>query len=224
MKTIKDLKQAVNAQVKEIEASLLKQIKDEKIAVPHDCYGDEQSVSDYVQDVVFSENDLVEQFIEQYPNSDREELREIQHEAILVIDETIELFHNALFGNLEVTDIQVFAKVETQEYAELQYRDVFSHNINYAINDSFLIQYDSNTDKFSIPHSNEQSWNNDKDQDEAYNKLDAGVIANILKMPRTLENLYEEHGDSPDFESVCEKAAEMIKAIGFTLHSSKSAR
>ena len=122
-------------------------------------------------------------------------------------------------GDLEVTDIQVLARVETQEYAELQYRDVFSHDINYAINDSFLIQYASNTDKFSIPHSDEQAWNAEKKQDDAYNKLDAGVIANILKLPRTLENLYEEHGDMPNFQSVCEKAAEKITAIGFTLHS-----
>ena len=90
----------MNAQVKEIEASLLKQIKDKKIAVPLNCHGDEQSVSDHVQDIVFSENDLVDQFIEQYPDSDLEELREIQRQAIFDIDETVEQHQKALLINI----------------------------------------------------------------------------------------------------------------------------
>jgi len=218
MKTLEELKTAINEQVKEIESGLLKKIEDKNVTVPLDCYGDEQSVRDHVRDVVFSENDLVEQFIEQRPHSVLEDLRDIQHQAIFSIEETIELYHNALFGDLDVTDIQVWVETETEEYAELQYRDVFSHSINYAINDSFLIQYDSGTDRFYIPPSDEQTWNSDKKQDEAYNKLNAGVIANILKLPRTLENLFKEHENMPEFYSLSEKAAEKLTKIGFTLY------
>ena len=80
----------------------------------------------------------------------------------------------------KVTDVQIFA------YG--MYEEDLGWGVNYAINNSFMIQYGEQSDSFSIPALDEASWNNKEEQDLAAQNILANDLAQELNLPK---NLYE---------------------------------
>jgi type I site-specific restriction-modification system R (restriction) subunit len=47
-----------------------------------------------------------------------------------------------------------------------------TYSIDYAINDRYIVQYDSETNTVSVPSSNEQFFSNREEQDQACQSVD----------------------------------------------------
>ena len=90
MKTLEELKTAINEQINREAKVLLNQIKDGHFSVNSDRYGAEISVLQSVEQSVFEDNDLVEQFHSENSEYGLEDLRDIQHQAINSISDVIE--------------------------------------------------------------------------------------------------------------------------------------
>ena len=97
-----------------------------------------------------------------------------------------------------VTDTQLF--VWTDE-------DELGFSINYVINNDFLIQLDSEGE-FTIPASDEATWNNAESQDDAAEKFCAAELAEELELPTDTSDLLEQFAPEIYGES---SAKEMLK-------------
>jgi hypothetical protein len=85
---------------------------------------------------------------------------------------------NKLF---QVTDVQIFVHG--------MYEENLSWGVNFAINNDFMIQFDSGN--FSIPSGDEASWNDADKQTEACAVIDADDLARELDLPTTITELCE---------------------------------
>lgn len=104
---------------------------------------------------------------------------------------------------LEVTDVQIYV------YGMNGYEDA-GYGVNYAINDSFMIQYDAGSGDFSISHPSEAKWNDEGAQEEAHHIFDADKLAKKLKLPKTIKKLCDRfvpdwYGDEKQIEFLKKK-------------------
>lgn len=90
----------------------------------------------------------------------------------------------ALDLDLGLTDTQLYAYIDLDERGR-----TLRYNVNFAINDSFIIQYDSISGEFSIPDSAQACWDGDTFQDVAHNSFDAHELASVLGLPKDLKNI-----------------------------------
>lgn len=98
--------------------------------------------------------------------------------------------------NLAITDVQVFVCVNHNQVGEDEYDTSLGWSANFAINDAWMLQYDP-TDGFSIPSSNESSWNDNDNpgaQDNAVENFVADDVASFLEIPTDLKTIENEYG------------------------------
>lgn len=80
-------------------------------------------------------------------------------------------------------------KVQIIWHASTFYEDArFRYSVNYVINNSFVLQFDSETKEFSIPRAAEAHWKRRMLQDQAQRNFDADVIAGYLDLKTDKEN------------------------------------
>ena len=90
MKTLEELKTAINEQVNKEKQHLLQEIESNSFSVNMGYDGEEISVEESVKNGIFGEDDLVEQFVENNRDYALEDLRDLQHQAINSISDVIE--------------------------------------------------------------------------------------------------------------------------------------
>ena len=81
-------------------------------------------------------------------------------------------------------------KVNTMTFKITTIQIFNNSSANIAINDSFMIQFGTDNE-FSIPKSSEASWNDDVNQDAAYEEIDLLKLVYVLGLSdvESIENL-----------------------------------
>ena len=89
--------------------------------------------------------------------------------------------------------LDLFKHTETQVYwYDDEYENHIRYNINFIINDCFIIQFDSVNELFTIPSGVEVFWNDKHMQNIAHQYFEVDDIAEHLKLgtdPKSLINL-----------------------------------
>lgn len=109
--------------------------------------------------------------------------------------------------DFQVTDVQVFIS-EQKGYDGTQ----IVWYVNFAINDSFLLQYEPEFG-FTIPHCSEMFWHSEEVQEKAFDTLSGEKLAEKLELPTTLTQLDDDYAiDLYPFDRARDLLDKMIEA------------
>jgi len=117
METLEEFKTAINEQVNKEKQHLLQEIESNGFSVIIGYDGEEISVEESVKNVIFGEDDLAEQFVEQNSEYALEDLRDLQIEAINSISDVIEANEQARYKYRYVEhDLKLNAALNNRSY------------------------------------------------------------------------------------------------------------